>query len=54
MAIESVPGSFESFASAGCSSLMVPSGPLPVPARGLFGSRLLGQPNCSMKLSITR
>ena len=45
LAIERVPGSFESFALSGCSSSMQPSGPLPVPARGLLGSRLCGQPN---------
>ena len=37
-AIESVPGSFEM--RAVCSSLIVPSGPSPVPARGLLGSLL--------------
>ncbi|MNC98270.1 hypothetical protein D3C83_161780 [compost metagenome] len=53
-AIDSVPGSFEILAFAGCSSAMQPSGPLPVPARELFGSRLCGQPNWIMKLSMTR
>ena len=53
-AIDSVPGSFDSLASAGCSSLMVPPGASPVPARLLFGSRECGQPNCAIKPLITR
>ena len=53
-AIDSVPGSFDSLAFAGCSSFRGPSGLSPVPARGLLGSLLKGQPNWSMKPSITR
>ena len=53
-AIDSVPRSFESFALGGCSSAMRPNGLSPVPARGLFGSLLCGQPNWTMNLLITR
>ena len=53
-AMESVPGSFEILALAGCSSWIVPCGGPPVPARGLLGSRLWGQPNWIMKFLITR
>src|SRR4029078_5562488 len=53
-AIDSVPRSLEILGFGGCSSLMRPSGLSPVPARGLFGSLLCGQPNWTMKLSITR
>ena len=53
-AIDSVPGSFEILAAGGCSSWIVPCGPLPVPARGLAGSFEFGQPNWIMKPLITR
>ena len=53
-AIDSVPRSLEIFASGRCSSSMRPNGLSPVPARGLFGSLLCGQPNWTMKLSMTR
>src|SRR3954469_19213952 len=54
LAIESVPREFEILALAGCSSGIVPLGASPVPARGLWGSLLYGQPNWTMNLSMTR
>jgi len=53
-AIDSVPRSLENLAFGRCSSLMRPNGLSPVPARGLFGSLLCGQPNWIMKFGITR
>src|SRR6187549_733592 len=51
-AIDSVPREFEILALGRCSSAMRPKGLSPVPARGLFGSLLCGQPNWTMNLSI--
>jgi hypothetical protein len=53
-AIDSVPGSFEIFAFAGCSSCTLPNGELPVPHRGLFGSFEYSQPNWIMKSLMIR
>jgi hypothetical protein len=38
LAIDSVPGSFDSLCAGGCSSLIRPNGEPPRPQFGLFGS----------------
>src|SRR5262245_34361322 len=44
-AIDSVPGSLDNLCCAGCSSCTLPSGELPIPQRGLFGSFEYSHPN---------
>ena len=53
-AIDSVPGSFESWCAGGCSSWILPNGESPVPQRGLFGSFENSHPNWIMKSLMTR